>query len=129
MQFEYHLRNVIDNAMTVAFGPDWIMHRLSEPIRASWLEKQKRGLAAGEVKQPLISYADFTDYVAIIIRKDNWRDVFSAIFQHKSSVEESFRRLYPVRNCTMHSRPITKDDWIFLLVEIKRLSNAMQLGL
>lgn len=55
--------------------------------------------------------------------------MFGELFQHKPSVEESFRRLYPVRICTMHARPITADDALFLLVEIKRLSKAMGLDL
>jgi hypothetical protein len=125
MRFEYRLRLFIDEKMTLAIGPDWTRHRVPEPLRTAWQDKKERGLAAGEAEQPLIAYADFTDYVAIIIRKDNWRDVFGAMFQHKPSVEESFRRLYPVRICTMHARPITADDALFLLVEIKRLSKAM----
>ncbi|MBE0454998.1 MAG: hypothetical protein IBX58_15120 [Roseovarius sp.] len=125
MRFEYRLRVFIDEVMTLDVGPDWIKHRVPEPMRTAWTDKKNRGLAAGEAEQPLIAYADFTDYLAIIIRKDNWRDVFGAMFQHKPSVEESFRRLYPVRICTMHARPITQDDALFLLVEIKRLSKAM----
>lgn len=125
MRFEYRLRLFIDESMTLAIGQDWIRHRVPEPLRTAWEDKKKRGLAAGEAEQPLIAYADFTDYVAIIIRRDNWRDVFGDLFQHKPSVEESFRRLYPVRICTMHARPITADDALFLLVELKRLSKAM----
>lgn len=125
MRFEYRLRVIIDETMTLAVGPDWIRQRVPEPMRADWTRKKDRGFAAGEAEKPLIAYADFTDYLQIIIRNDNWRDIFSAMFQHKPSVEESFRRLYPVRICTMHARPITQDDALFLLVEIKRLSKAM----
>jgi hypothetical protein len=129
MRFEHSIRRVINEAMTLAFGPDWIKHRVPEPIRVAWTEKRNRGLSDGQVDLPLIEYADLTDYAPIITRKDNWRDVFGAIFTHKPSVEESFRRLYPVRNCTMHARLITQDDALFLLVEIKRLSKAMGFGL
>ena len=125
MRFEYRLRVFIDEAMTIAVGPDWTKHRVPDPMRTAWTDKKNRGLSAGEAEKPLIAYADFTDYVAIILRKDNWQDVFGAMFKHKPSVEESFRRLYPVRICTMHARPITQDDALFLLVEIKRLSSAM----
>jgi hypothetical protein len=125
MRFEYRLRVFIVEEMTEAVGPDWIKSRVHERIRTDWGDKKNRGVAAGRAEEPLIAYADLTDYAAIIIRKDNWRDVFGAVFQHKPSVEESFRRLYPVRNCTMHARPITQDDALFLLVEIKRLSKAM----
>jgi len=129
MRFEYRLREFIDEAMTLAVGPDWTRHRVPEKMRMDWIEKKNRALAAGEAEQPLIVYADFTDYLAIIVGKENWRDVFATMFQHKASVEESFRRLYPVRICTMHARPITQDDALFLLVEIKRLNMAMEINL
>jgi len=125
MRFEYRLRIFIDEAMTLSVGADWVRHRVPETMRTAWEDKKNRALAAGEAEQPLIAYADFTDYVVIIIRKDNWREVFGEMFQHKPSVEESFRRLYPVRICAMHARPITQDDALFLLVEIKRLGKAM----
>ena len=128
MRFEYALREFIGKAMTAAVGEDWIKHRVSEPMRKNWMDKKKVGLAAGEADLPLIAYADFTDYLEIIVRKDNWREVFGAKFRHKPSVEESFRRLYPVRVCTMHARPITQDDALFLLVEIKRLSKVIGFG-
>lgn len=42
-------------------------------------------------------------------------------FERQESVRESFQRLYPVRNDTMHARPITQDDELLLYVEGKRL--------
>lgn len=129
MRFEYRLRIFIDEAMTRIAGPEWAKHRVSEKMHSDWIHKRDSSLAKGEAEQPLIAYADFTDYVEIIIRKDNWRDVFGEIFSHKPSVEESFRRLFPVRICTMHARLITQDDALFLLVEVKRLSKAIGIEL
>ena len=125
MRFEYHLRRFIDDAMQIAVGPDWIKHRVPEQIRTNWEIKKAKSTEAGEIEHPLIAYADFPEYLVIITRRDNWKQVFGEIFQHKPSVEESFRRLYPVRNCTMHARPITSEDALFLLVELKRLSKAI----
>ena len=75
-------------------------------------------------EQPLIAYADFSDYIRIIERKDNWARVFKAIFKRPSDVQESFIRLFPVRNITMHARLITLDDELLLRVETRRLINA-----
>ena len=70
---------------------------------------------------PLIAYADFTDYVLVICKADNWREVFEGHFDRPESVRESFQRLHPIRLDTMHARPIGQDDELLLYVEVKRL--------
>ncbi len=94
-------------------------------MRTRWLEKQQTAINNGEQEWPLIAYADFMDYVQIITRKDNW-EVFKDFFHRKDSVQESFRRLHPIRICTMHARLITQDDELFLLVETKRILAAIR---
>jgi hypothetical protein len=96
-----------------------------ESIRKRWEEKRQTAQETGEAEWPLIAYADFTDYVAIITRKDNWDGVFSSIFKRQTFVQESFQRLYPIRICTMHARIITQDDELYLFVETKRLLKAI----
>ena len=64
-------------------------------------------------------------YKEIIIRKDNWGNVFQLIFGRKEFVLESFHRLNAARVTTMHNRELTGEDVLFLVVEIKRLSKAM----
>lgn len=101
-RFESQLRRFIDKRMERTFGPSWIKQRIPGEMRSNWLNKQKQD--PDLQCWPLIAYADFTDYVIIITRNDNWRDLFEAVFVNKSSVQESFRRLYPIRLATMHSR-------------------------
>ena len=72
----------------------------------------------------MIAYADFTDYVLVICRRDNWR-IFKRYFGREESVRESFQRLYPIRLDTMHARQITHEDELFLYVETRRLGAAM----
>ncbi len=124
-RFETQVRKFIDEQMTEAFGPTWIKHRIDGQMSKQWEEKQAKAEANSERKWPLIAYADFTDYVKIITRKDNWREVFEDFFDRKESVQESFQRLYPIRVCTMHSRPITQDDEVYLYVETKRIQRAI----
>ena len=111
--------------MTAAIGKNWIKHRVSGEIRQLWKEKQKTAYENGEPQRPLIDYADFTDYEAIIARNDNWEEVFAPIFRRKTLVHESFQRLYPIRVCTMHARIITQDDELYLFTETQRLLKAM----
>ncbi len=126
MLFEHQLRRFIDTAMTAAFGEHWTRHRAPGEIRKSWLEKQQRARDDGEPDRPLIAYADFTDYVRIIMRRDNWDEVFKPVFRRQESVQESFQRLYPIRICTMHARIITQDDQLYLYAETKRILSAIR---
>jgi Swt1-like HEPN len=125
-RFETHVRRFIDRQMTAAFGTDWIKHQLPGSMLIAWREKKQKAVDSGEKEWPLLAYADFTDYVPIIMRKDNWEKVFKPIFQRREFVQESFQRLYPIRICTMHARIITQDDELYLHVEIKRILRAIK---
>ena len=124
-RFETQLRRFIDERMKTAFGENWIKHQVSGEIRKQWLEKKQKARESGEPEWPLIAYADFTDYEKIITRGDNWKKVFKPVFKRSSSVQESFQRLYPIRRCTMHARPVTQDGELYLYVEVKRILNAI----
>ena len=125
-RFESQLRRFIEERMRDAFGEAWIKHNVPGEIRERWVEKRKKALEAGEKEWPLIAYADFTDYLPIITRKDNWGAAFEPFFGRSESVRESFQRLYPIRLCTMHARIITQDDELYLLVETKRILSAIK---
>ena len=126
-RFESQLRRFIDERMEVKFGPGWTKQRIPSDMRSRWRDKQRRD--TGTQKWPIIAYADFTDYATIITRNDNWRDLFEPIFVNKISVQESFRRLYPIRLATMHARLITQDDELYLYVETKRIRSAIEIGI
>ena len=122
-RFESQLRKFISAQMEKMFGTRWTRQRIPGDMRSRWLEKQSQDANSG--RWPLIAYADFTDYVDIIARNDNWQELFEAAFANKNSVQESFRRLYPIRLATMHARTITQDDELYLYVETKRILAAI----
>ena len=124
-RFETQIRKFIDVQMKRVFGENWIKHQVPGEILKIWLDKRTKARDKGESEWPLIAYADFSDYVRIITRDDNWQKVFKLVFGQKVSVQESFQRIYPIRICTMHSRLITQDDELYLYVETKRLLAAI----
>ncbi len=124
-RFETQLRRFIDERMKAAFGENWSKPKVPGDIRKQWLEKKQRARNSGRPERPLIAYADFTDYVPIMTRKDNWKEAFEPVFKRSTFVQESFQRLYPIRVCTMHARPITQDDKLYLYVETKRILDAI----
>lgn len=125
LRFEVALRRFIERVMQDAFGEHWMKRQLPTNMLAAWVDKRDKAVKAGHVEQPLIDYADFTDYRAIIERKDNWNTVFKPVFGRPEDVRESFQRLFPVRIATMHARFITQDDELLLVVETKRVLKAI----
>lgn len=124
-RFEADLRKFIDNKMREAFGENWIKNQVPGDIRKKWKENKETAETNDPAKRALIDYADFPNYEQIIVRNDNWEKVFEPIFCRKNSLQESFRRLYPIRNCVMHARPLIQDDELYLQVEIMRIQRAM----
>lgn len=82
-------------------------------------------MARGGEDEPLIAYADFTDYIKIIERNDNWKQVFDVVFTRRESVQESFLRFFPIRISVAHARIITLDDELYLKVEMRRINKAI----
>ena len=128
LRLETQLRQFIDQRMTEVYGPDWAKHRLPSGLYEKWMEKKKTAEDRGGRQWPLIAYADFTEYSLVICRSDNWKEVFAPFFGRPESVRESFQRLQPIRICTMHARPISQDDQLYLYVEAHRLMKALVTG-
>jgi hypothetical protein len=122
---ETHLRVFIHRVMTEKYGERWETQRVPGDIRKQWEEKRQNGLAKGETEQRLLWYADFTDYVTILLRSDNWREVFKAIFLNETDIRVSFQRLHPIRLPVMHARLIKKEDFLLLTVEVQRILRAI----
>ena len=125
-RFETQVRRFINERMTAVFGPDWAKRQVPGEILTRWREKKNTARKRGESDHLLIAYADFSDYILIIERADNWKGAFEPVFLRKEDVRESFQRLFPVRICTAHARFITADDELFLRAETYRIERAMR---
>lgn len=124
LRFETNLRLFIDEQMTTAFGQNWPKQRLPNGLYDEWQEKKRAAMQHGACERPLVAYADFSDYMQIICKRDNW-PIFAPFFARRENVRESFQRLHPIRLDTMHARPITTDDELLLYVETRRWTNMI----
>jgi len=122
---ETSLRSFIDPLMCATYGPAWLRERMHE-LHDRLQEKCDKDIATGRDPAPLIAYADFTDYRDIIVRRTHWNDIFSSYFPRKDDISESLIRLYPARNCTMHGRVVTKEDYLLVVVEVNRILKAIK---
>lgn len=124
-RFEFAVRRIIVRVMHAAYGEEWMKRQLPNEMLDNWIARRDTAVNAGHAEQPLIDYADFTHYKQIIERTDNWKTVFRPVFGRPEDIRESFQRLFPIRIATMHSRLITQDDELLLVVETKRVLNAI----
>lgn len=125
-RFEIAIRQFITDVMLAEFGTNWMKQQIPGDMLLSWRTKKEAAVKAGYAEQPLIDYADFSDYKVIIERKDNWERAFKSQFGRPEDVRESFQRLYPVRIATMHARVITLDDEFLLRVEVTRIMRVVR---
>lgn len=126
--FESQVRALIAERMEAAFGQKWKTQRVPGPVVQQWRAKRAAAVANGERPQPLLAYADFTDYIRIIERMDNWTELFRTIFSDLMDTQVSFRRLHVVRIPLMHARPITTEDILLAQVETRRILRAFEHG-
>jgi hypothetical protein len=124
--FERGLRALVDRLMDRSFGSNWIRQRIPADVSERWKERRANAVANGEDERPLLEYADFTDYAEIVNRRDNWSQIFQAVFRNKEDVLVSLRRLNAVRIPVMHSRQITEIELLRTLLEIDRLRKAAE---
>lgn len=122
---ERAIRYTLDRIMTEAYGPKWPKARLPNGMHDDWQSKKAKAGLVGQPGQSLIEFADFTDYLGIIVRRDNWREVFSAFWPREQDVRESFQRLHYIRIETMHNRVLLKQDLVLLYSEGRRLLEAL----
>lgn len=122
--FELAMRTFIRRSLS-AISNKWEKQRLPQDIYNNWKEKEEKDLKASGQSSELISYADFTDYIKIIERKDNWNEVFQPVFRRQEDIRECMQRLYPLRLATMHARKINAMDLHNLLHETQRMMRVI----
>jgi len=122
---EYKLRRFIHRKMVEQFGEDWPKKRLDPKLLQMWSEKEEAARAAGRRMEILIEAADFTDYEGILVKKDNFRLMFAGHFREQAAVQETFRRLRPLRLDAMHARSISKEDLLLAVAECIRIMRAI----
>lgn len=123
---ETYLREFIHEKMIALVGPGWEKRRLPADIYEAWQRKRQEAVKKGRKEEKLINYSDFSDYVKIIERSENWREIFEPLFVRKTNAQESFYRLQPLRIDVAHYRVVTKEDYLLVLVESRRILKAIQ---
>lgn len=73
----------------------------------------------------LISYVDFPDYLKIILRRDNWSEIFQKVFKDQDGISSKLRELALIRNKIAHMRSISNSEKIALNLYSSHLKKAI----
>lgn len=104
---ENNLRELIKSELST-ITPQWWRQRIPEDTRINAQDRKERNEKhVGAKKNHLIFYVDFPDYKKIIIKNDNWNDVFRNVFGNKQLISSKLEELEPIRNAISHPRDLT----------------------
>jgi hypothetical protein len=110
---ETKLRTLIETKLS-SNNREWWTQRVPQDVKENAeLKKQKNEKIwpwyTGNV-EPIITYLDFNDYLKIIRKNDNWKEVFKNIFVDEEWISTKFKELSPIRNKIAHSRELEKNE-------------------
>lgn len=88
--------------------------------------RRREAMRAGEAPLPLIHYTDLGDLISVILRNDNWGELFEAVFDRSEWLKVDLERLNANRRPTMHSRPIDPVQLCEIVFTIRRLVGWME---
>lgn len=112
-RLETRLRECMQTRLEKA-SKNWWNERIPEDVqdRAKFRKErnEKQWPWHAEEDLPLILYVDFTDYIKIIIRRDNWEQVFKRIFQDRDIILAKLRELESIRNAIAHVRELSQSQ-------------------
>ncbi|APH56872.1 Hypothetical protein GbCGDNIH6_8222 [Granulibacter bethesdensis] len=130
--FEVVLRAYIAaklEAHLAAKGEDatkWFTARVPGNIVGEAKRTRRDAYKAGEDRQPLINFTNLGDLIAVISTRQNWEEVFGAVFGDRDGLKVDLQRLNAHRRPTMHARPIDGLRLAEIVLTIRRLMATMQ---
>ncbi len=119
--FENSLRNFVANKLLASQGLNWFKQRVPGDIVQRAKNRRREAMRAGEASLDLIYYTDLGDLIGVITRKDNWSELFEAVFDRAEWLKVDIERLNASRRPTMHSRPIDPVQLCEIVLTIRRL--------
>jgi len=111
LELEEKMRQCIESALRKLSPTNWWKERIPADVRENAENKKRRNEKPWpwleQKDRPLICYLDFNDYEKVIIRSDNWQEIFKSIFKDRDITVGKLRELDPIRNDIAHSRKLT----------------------
>ncbi|HEV8408148.1 MAG TPA: hypothetical protein VGQ34_09460 [Sphingomicrobium sp.] len=123
--FERRMRAFIAAKLETVAGPKWFKQRVSHEIFLKASEIRETALRSGEEQGPLINFTELGHLKEIVLCKNNWEQVFEAIFINRNRFEHDMLTLIALRRPIAHSRIIDSPQFLEALLVMKRLDDRM----
>lgn len=123
--FELQLRRFIAMKMAAAAGPQWLKQRVDGAVLGKAKQNRAAALSNGEPEAELLEYIDLGDLAGILLRKDNWDQVFGHVFPNRQRLEFDLQAVIATRRPTMHARKVDGVRLVELLCVMSRLTQLM----
>lgn len=123
---ETGLRTFVAAKLSAAHGPSWFKQRVPGEIANRAKDRRREAMRAGEPQRELIHYTDLGDMIAMITRKDNWSEIFEAVFVRQDWFKVDLERLIAHRRPPMHARPVDAVQLVEILLNVRKLVDAME---
>ena len=117
---DYDLLKTLENKLRICIEtqlstqhPKWWTERIPKDVRSRAEDRKSRDETLwpwSNKSHDLINFVDFNDYIKIITRRDNWREIFVNIFKDQALLIAKLKELDPIRNTIAHSRPLSSND-------------------
>lgn len=109
------LRELCIEQLSNVHGPTWYKTQLSPTARDKFqagLEYERSYFSLSYINFHPAYYLDFSDLRETIIRRDNWRTTFSAIFgaRYAELINSTMSQIEPIRNKVAHNRTVLKHE-------------------
>ena len=109
-ELEAKFRKCIQSQLEKVSG-DWWKERIPDDVRQKAEENKRKNdkpwpWLEGEDLHP-VQYVDFSGYQKILLRRDNWENVFQPIFGDQDITAGKLKELEPIRNNIAHNRKLS----------------------
>jgi ATP-dependent Lon protease len=104
-ELENALRNCIKSNLQ-GLSENWWIERIPPDVRQRAEERRSKD----DMKRDPVQYIDFSDYLKIITKRDNWKNSFNRIFKDEDIITAKLKELEPIRNAARHSRKLTSEQ-------------------
>ncbi len=124
---ENKLRSCIETQLSTQF-PKWWTERIPNDVRNRAEDRKSKNETLwpwSNESHDLIYFVDFNDYIKIITRRDNWREIFVNIFKDQALIIAKLKELDPIRNAIAHSRPLSATDRMRLKLHAQDLISCI----
>ncbi len=124
-QLELSLRNLIEIKLREMYGDRWWKRGVPETVQRDCEERKRREEKPFEAGYHPIHYAYLGHCKDIVMRGDNWKAGFSAVFGKRTEFEVFIDWVQKVRLPIGHPRTITDDDYLYFTASARWLQTAI----